>query len=50
MLKFSDFDIAYDLDFTIQILDLNLPYSHINSFSCSRYSFHHELIQIFYAK
>lgn len=47
MLKFSDFDIAYDLYFTIQILDLNLPYSHKNSFSCSRYLFHHVLIQIF---
>lgn len=47
MLKFSDFDIAYDLYFTIQILDLNLPYSYINSFSCSRYLFHHMLIQIF---
>lgn len=47
MLKFSDFEIAYDLYFTIQILDLNLPYSHINSFSCSRYLFHHVLIQIF---
>lgn len=33
--------------FTIQILDLNLPYSYINSFSCSRYLFHHVLIQIF---